>query len=59
MSADRLLFEQDERPQGPRARYQFEAVEKLDPQGIEVIKSVLDGILLKHQARQVASRSAG
>ena len=60
MSADRLLFEQDERaPKDPELRYQFEAVEKLDPQEIEVIKSVLDGILLKHQARQVASRSAG
>jgi len=60
VSADRLLFEQDERdPKDPELKYQFEAVEKLDPQEIEVIKSVLDGILLKHQAKQVTARSAG
>ena len=53
-AADMMLFEKDER--GPKEDeellLQFEAVAKLDPREKEIIKEMIDGILLKHDARR-------
>jgi len=54
VSSDMMLFEKDER--GPKEDeellLQFEAVAKLDPREKEIIKEMIDGILLKHDARR-------
>ena len=53
-SADSLLFEDDER--GPSKndslRLQFEAVSKLEPEERAVVMELIDGMLLKHDAKR-------
>jgi transcriptional regulator with XRE-family HTH domain len=56
VSADLLLFGKDERGPDDDLRLQFEAVSRFDPEEKKVIRSVLDGMILKHEARR---RSAG
>lgn len=53
ISADALLFDEKERAPAESLRYQFEAASRLDPQELEVVKSVLEGILLKHEAKKL------
>ncbi len=53
ISADTLLFDEKERAPVESLRYQFEAVSRLDPAELEVVKSVIEGILLKHEARRL------
>jgi transcriptional regulator with XRE-family HTH domain len=55
VSADLLVFDRDERGPDDELRFQFEAVSRLDPQEKEVVKSVLEGILLKHEAKRLIS----
>ena len=55
VSADVLLFDRDERGPDDELKLQFEAVSQLDPQEKEVVKSVLEGLLLKHQAKKLIS----
>lgn len=57
VSADALLFDQQERGPADDLRFQFEALANLDPSEREVVKSVLEGLLLKHQARRLAEAS--
>lgn len=52
-SADALLFGEDERGPDEELRFQFEAVSQMAPEEKEVVKSVLDGLLLKHQAQRL------
>ena len=52
VSADELLFEDAERGPDDELRYQFEAVAKLDPEEKKVIREVIDGMLLKHDAKR-------
>ena len=53
-SADHLLFEDNER--GPNAddnlRLQFEAVEQLDDKEKAVVMELIDGMLIKHDAKR-------
>jgi transcriptional regulator with XRE-family HTH domain len=53
VSADLLLFDHDERGPGDDLRLEFEAVSRLDAKEKEVVRSVLEGILLKHEARRL------
>ncbi len=53
VSADALLFGQGERGPAEALRFQFEAASRLDAQELEVVKSVLEGILLQHEARKL------
>lgn len=53
VSADALLFDEKERGPTETLKFQFEAASRLDPQELEVVKSVLEGILLKHEARKL------
>lgn len=53
VSADALLFEDDERgPKDERLRLQFEAVGKLDGKEREAVQTLIDGVLLMHDARR-------
>ena len=54
ISADALLFEADERGPSDDLRLQFEAVAAFDPEDRKVAKAVLDGLILKHQAKRLA-----
>lgn len=54
LSADYLLFEEGERGPSDELRLQFEAVSQLDPDEKEVVRNVLEGLLLKNQAKKLA-----
>lgn len=55
VSADTLVFDEKERGPQDDMRLQFEAVSHLEPDEKEVVRSVLEGILLKHEARRLLS----
>ncbi len=54
VSADLLLFDEDERGPDDDLRLQFEAVSQLGDDEKEVVRSVLEGLLLKNQAKRIA-----
>jgi transcriptional regulator with XRE-family HTH domain len=56
VSADELLFEDHERDPEEKLRLQFEAVSRLDSREQEIAMEVLDGLLLKHDARRWTAR---
>jgi hypothetical protein len=58
VSADVLLFDQDERGPDEDFRLRFEALMRLDPDERLVIKELIDGMLLKHEARRLSVRPA-
>jgi len=54
-SADSLLFEPDERgPQEPSLRLRLEALDRLDPDEQAAVRALIEGVLLRHEARQLA-----
>ena len=55
VSADTLVFDEKERGPQDDMRLQFEAVSHLEPDEKEVVRSVLEGILLKHEAKRLLS----
>ena len=59
VSADLLLFEKDERGPDEEWKLQFEAVSRLDPEEKNVIRSVIESIILRHQARRWSSADSG
>jgi transcriptional regulator with XRE-family HTH domain len=52
VSADALVFEENERDPADELRLQFEAVSQLPAQEQAVVKDVLESLLLKYQARR-------
>jgi len=63
VSADELLFGRDESGNTQRGpdddlRLQFEAVSRFDADEKQVIRSLLDGMILKHEARRWSSPAA-
>jgi transcriptional regulator with XRE-family HTH domain len=52
VSADLLLFEKDERGPDEELKLQFEAVVNLDPEEKKVIRSVIESMLLRHEAKR-------
>ncbi len=59
VSADALLFEPDERgPTDARLRFQLEAIERLDPKEREAVQTLIDGVLLMHDAKRYAARAS-
>lgn len=52
VSADMLLFGQDERGPDEDLRLQFEAISRFDEEEKRVIRSLLEGMILKHEARR-------
>ena len=49
-SADALLFDDDERGPEDDFRLQFEAIARLDDREKEVVRELLEGMLIKHEA---------
>jgi len=51
-SADALLFDEDERGPDDDLRLQFEAASRLDAEGKRIIKEVIEGIIMRHDAKR-------
>lgn len=52
VSADLLLFDRDERGPDEELKFRFEAVSRLTPEEKKVIMELIDGMLLKHDAKR-------
>jgi transcriptional regulator with XRE-family HTH domain len=59
VSADMLLFGKDERGPDEDLRLQFEAVSRFDEEEKRVVRSLLEGTILKHEARRWQTVSNG
>ena len=55
VSADMLIFGEDGRGPDDELRLQFEAISMCEPEDKKVIKSLLDGMILKHEAQRWSS----
>jgi transcriptional regulator with XRE-family HTH domain len=55
VSADLLVFDDDERGADDGLRQQIEATTRLDDDERQVIRTLIDAMLLKHEARRFAS----
>jgi transcriptional regulator with XRE-family HTH domain len=53
VSADLLLFDKDERGPDDDLRLQFETVKQFDEEEKKVLRALLDGLIIKHQASRV------
>jgi transcriptional regulator with XRE-family HTH domain len=51
VSADMLLFDRNERGPDEDLRLHFEAAARLDPEEKKMLKSLLEGMLLKHDSK--------
>jgi len=52
VSADELLFGKTERGPDEDLRFQFEAIRRFSSEEKKVVRSVLEGLLLTHEARR-------
>lgn len=52
VSTDVLVFDEEARGPDEELRLQFEAVKQLDPEEKKVVRSVLESILIKNDARR-------
>lgn len=59
VSSDELIFEEGERKPDESLALLLEGVSHLDPDEKHVIREMVEGILLKHQARRLISRPIG
>lgn len=59
VSADLLLFGKDQRGPDDDLRLQFEAVSRFDADEKQVVRSLLEGMILKHEARRWSSLNGG
>jgi transcriptional regulator with XRE-family HTH domain len=57
VSADSLLFEEHERDPDEDLRLAFEAVRHLDPEEREMVKGLIEAVVLKHEARRWTAAS--
>lgn len=55
VSADRLVFDADERGPDEELRLQFEATTRLPDEDKRVVRKVIEGILLSHEAKRFAA----
>lgn len=56
VSADVLIFGADERGPDGDLHLQFEAISKFAPEEKQVIKALLEGMILKHEAKRWSSQ---
>lgn len=54
VSLDDLVFDDDDRGPDDDLKLQFEAVKQLPPEDKQVIKAMLDGMIVKHRTKQLA-----
>jgi transcriptional regulator with XRE-family HTH domain len=52
VSADVLVFDKDERGPDDDLRLQFEAISRMSKDEKKIIKALLEGMILKHEARR-------
>lgn len=52
VSADKLIFDENERGPDDDLRLHFEAVSKLTPDDKRTVKELLEGMILKHEAKR-------
>lgn len=57
VSADLLLFDEDERGPDDALKMQFEAVKQFDEDDRRTAIEVLEGLILKHQAKRMVLRA--
>ena len=55
VSLDDLVFGVDERGPDDELRLQFEAISQMSDEEKHVIKSMLDGMIIKHQTKQMVN----
>jgi transcriptional regulator with XRE-family HTH domain len=53
VSSDELVFDKEERGPSDEFRLQFEAVSQLPEEDRKIIKALLDGMIVKHQAKRM------
>ncbi len=53
VSADLLVFDKDERGPDEELRLQFEAVSHMPLEEKKIIQALLDGMIVKHQTKQM------
>ena len=58
VSADELIFGKDERGPDEDLRLQFEAISQFDEEDKELARGLIEGLILKHQAKQSVARAA-
>lgn len=58
VTADELIFDKDERGPDEDLRLQFEAVSRMSPEEKRVVKELIEGMILKHEARRWATSEA-
>ena len=56
VASDQLLFDKDERGPDDALKLQFEAVSRFTTEEKHVVKSLLEGMILQHEARRWAER---
>ena len=59
VTADELIFEKNERGPDEDLRLQFEAVSRMNSAEKRVVKELIEGMILKHEARRWASSETG
>lgn len=59
VSLDEMVFEEGERGPDEDLRLQFEAVSRMPPDEKKIIKALLEGMIVKHQTRQMVSNLSG
>lgn len=58
VTSDELLFGTTERGPDEDLRLQFEAVARFDAEEKKAVRSVLDGLILRHEARKLSAAEA-
>jgi transcriptional regulator with XRE-family HTH domain len=58
VTTDELIFGKDERGPDEDLRLQFEAISQFDEEDKELARGLLEGLILKHQAKQSVARAA-
>ncbi len=59
ISLDALVFDEGERGPDEDLRLQFEAVSHMPQEEKKIIKALLDGMIIKHQTKQMVSGLSG
>lgn len=58
-SLDTLVFGEEERGPDESLKYQFEAIGELDPDDKLIVREVLEGLIIKYQAKRWSKISRG
>lgn len=55
VSTDALVFDEDERGPDDDLRLQFEAISQFDPEDRQLVKALLQSLILRHEAKRWAA----